>query len=139
LIDPAAHDAPTLPRERTFGLFFAALALGLGVFRHFAHGDRWLALGLVALAVALAVLALAAPRVLAPLNRAWFRLGLLLARVVNPIVLSLLFFLVITPFALVLRALGRDALRLRPRADATTYWIDRDPPGPEPGFLQRQY
>jgi len=50
-----------------------------------------------------------------------------------------LFFVVITPYALVLRLTGRDALRLRPRKDADTYWIDRDPPGPEPGFLERQY
>jgi hypothetical protein len=139
MIDPGAHDAPALPRERTFGLFFAALAIAAAAWRWFAHGERTLPLALGALALALALLALVAPRVLAPLNRAWFALGMLLARVVNPIVLSLLFFVVVTPYALVLRLLRRDALRLRPDPDAASYWIERDPPGPAPDFLQRQY
>jgi hypothetical protein len=139
MIDTAAHDAPRPPSERSFGLFFAALALGAGAYRYLAHGDRGLAFGLGALTLVLAGLALAAPRLLASPNRAWFHLGLLLARVVNPIVLALLFALVITPYALVLRLLRRDALRLRPDRDAASYWIERDPPGPDPGFLHRQY
>ena len=141
MIDPGAHDAPTPPGEKRFGLFFALLALGAGAYRYVKHGDHALGIGLAVLALVFAVLALAAPHALAPLNRAWFKLGLLLARVVNPIVLTVLFFVVITPYALVLRLAGRDALRLRPRKkdDADTYWIERDPPGPEPGFLERQY
>ena len=139
MIDPGAHDAPVPPSERRFGLFFALLALGAGAYRYVAHGDLALGLGLAGVGVVFGMFALAAPHWLAPLNRAWFGLGLLLARVVNPIVLAVLFFLVITPYALVLRLAGRDALRLRPRKDVDTFWIERDPPGPEPGFLERQY
>jgi hypothetical protein len=58
--------------------------------------------------------ALAAPKLLAPLNRAWSALGALLHAVVNPLVLGVLFYLVFTPFGWVLRRMGKDFLRLRP-------------------------
>jgi hypothetical protein len=50
-----------------------------------------------------------------------------------------LFFVVVTPYALVLRLAGRDALRLRPEPGRDSYWIARDPPGPAPDFLHRQF
>jgi hypothetical protein len=63
----------------------------------------------------------------------------LLGRIVNPVVLTVLFFVVVTPYALVLRLAGRDALRLRPEPGRDSYWIARDPPGPAPDFLHRQF
>ena len=65
---------------------------------------------------------------LAPINRAWFRLGGLMAAIVNPIVLGFIFFGLLTPVALVGRLCGRDELGLKRRA-RDSYWIGR-PPGP---------
>lgn len=76
---------------------------------------------------------------LAPLNRLWFRFGLLLQRIAHPVVLAIIYFAVVTPTGLVLRALGKDPLRLRRDPDAATYWIRRDPPGPEPESMTRQF
>lgn len=73
------------------------------------------------------LLALAAPKVLEPANRLWMKLGLLLGRIVNPIILSLMFFLVFTPIALLLRLFGRDLLRFRGDTQASSYWITRTP------------
>ena len=97
---------------------------------------RW---GSLVVAAALFATARFAPRILAPLNRLWFKLGLVLHAVVNPIAMALLFFTTVTPIALVMRAMGNDPLRLRPDPDAPTYWNDRRPPGPEPGTMPRQF
>ena len=83
--------------------------------------------------------ALVWPGVLAPLNRLWTRFGLLLHRLVSPLVLGVMFFLVITPMGLVMRALGKDPLRLQRDRAARTYWIDRQPPGPAPDSLNNQF
>ena len=57
--------------------------------------------------------ALLRPNVLSPLNRLWIKLGVLMAIIMSPIVLGLLFFLVVTPVGLLMRATGKDPLRLR--------------------------
>ena len=83
--------------------------------------------------------ALVRPAWLAPFNRAWFKFGLLLQRVVNPLVMAVIYFAVVTPTGLVMRALGKDPLRLRYDPDAESYWIHRDPPGPERESMKNQF
>ena len=89
--------------------------------------------------VAFAALALVLPRALHPLNYAWFRLGLLLHRVMSPMIIGAVFFLCVTPIGLILRLFRKDVLSLRRRADLPSYWIVRDPPGPEPGTMSKQF
>lgn len=73
-----------------------------------------------------------------PINRAWYQLGVLLGRIVNPVVLGLLFFLLITPVAILGRMFGRDPLRLK-RRNIESYWIERSPVGPSPDSFKNQY
>jgi hypothetical protein len=127
-----------LPPDRRFGLFFAAAFAALAVWLALRHRPVAAIVACAVVGIAFAVLALAAPQRLRPLNRAWYALGMALGRIVNPVVLGVLYFALITPIALLMRLAGRDPLRLRPRA-ATTYWIDRDPPGPAPRSLDKQY
>jgi Saxitoxin biosynthesis operon protein SxtJ len=94
---------------------------------------------LLAVAVGLVVISLFAAWTLRPLNRLWSRLGLLLNRVVSPIVLGVIFYAVVTPVGFVLRARGRDLLRLRFDQTAPSYWIVREPPGPRPNTMNRQF
>ena len=75
----------------------------------------------------LLMLGIVAPRCLSVLNRVWLRIGSVLAAVVNPIVLMLLFLVVVTPMALVMRLLGKRPLRLAPDPGAASYWIKREP------------
>ncbi|MBT3401824.1 MAG: hypothetical protein HN420_17765, partial [Rhodospirillaceae bacterium] len=91
--------------------------------------------------VAIAFLAIAflRPGLLAPLNRLWTRFGLLLHRIVNPIVMGFLFYLTVTPMALIMRALGKDLLRLKRDPEAKSYWIERTPPGPAPDTMSNQF
>ncbi len=84
-------------------------------------------------------LAFARPTLLAPLNRLWFRFGLLLNKITNPLIMGLLFYGLMTPYAYVLRWLGKDLLRLRFDPTAESYWIERKPPGPAPETIKRQF
>lgn len=79
-----------------------------------------------------------APRLLQPLNRAWQVIGWRMGQVVSPLVLGLIFFLLITPMAVVMRIMGRDVLRLKKRAQAS-YWLERTPAGPQPDSFKNQF
>ena len=123
--------------DRNFGLTFAgffAILAGLGFWR---GGERWPYWLGAAVAVALAALAL--PKLLAPFNKAWTKLGLLLFKVVSPVVMVILYATTIVPIGLIRRALGSDSLRLRFEPDAPSYWIPRDPPGPAPESMKNQF
>jgi len=123
--------------DRSFGLTFAgffAILAGLSAWR---DGERWPIW--LAAAAAFALVALVVPKLLAPLNRAWTKLGLLLFRVVNPVVMFVLFATTMVPIGLLRRALGKDSLRLRFEPDAPSYWIPREPPGPTPESMKHQF
>ena len=93
--------------DRNFGLLFAAVFLIVATLPLLRGGTlRWWVL---ALAAAFAVAALVAPAVLRPLNIVWFRLGLALHHVVNPIIMGAIFFCAVTPMGMLLRALGKDS------------------------------
>lgn len=120
---PLEIDLPPMPSERSTGLVFAAVAVVVAVlFRD--HPDI-LAAGLGS-AVVFTIAALALPHWLAPLNRAWFALALVLNRVVSPIVMFVLFAVLIVPAGLVMQ-LRRDPMRSRRDPDAESYWINRSP------------
>ncbi len=83
--------------------------------------------------------ALVFPKVLHPLNKLWMRFGALLQKIVSPIVLGALFFLTVTPMGLLMRLIGKDLLRLKKDPDASSYWIERTPPGPPPDTMRNQF
>ena len=123
--------------ERGFGVVFAIVFVAVGLFPLLGGGPpRGWAFGV---AGAFLAVALVRPALLAPFNRAWFKLGLLLQRVVNPLVMAVIYFGVVTPTGLVMRALGKDPLRLKYDPDAQSYWIHRDPPGPERESMKNQF
>ena len=123
--------------ERAFGLVFAGVFLLVALWPLLERASP--RLWSVAVAAAFALFAFLAPRVLAPLNRLWFRVGELLHRIVSPIALGVIFFGVITPYAVVMRLFGRDELLLRRRSARDSYWVRREPPGPPPDSFGNQY
>jgi predicted membrane metal-binding protein len=135
--DFTRDEAVARPPDRQFGLVFTAVFAILGIWPALrGRPIRWWS---VLAAAVFLVAALLAPRVLAPLNQLWLRFGLLLHKVVSPVVLSLVFFSTVTPIGLLLRRLGKDPLRLRFDPDAPTYWIERRPPGPSGDSMPKQY
>ena len=114
-----------LPSERSFGLlFFLVFAVG-GSYSLYKSLPATLTYSLFIAAAAILAVAFVAPKSLAPFNRAWFSLGILLNMIVSPLVLGAIFFLLITPVAIIMRIFGRDELKLHKRAVAS-YWVDRN-------------
>ena len=126
-----------LPSERKFGLFFALIFFGASVFFAW-RSEVHAAAALIALAVLFIALTVAAPGLLAVPNRLWFELGGLLGKIVNPVVLGVIFFFLITPIAIISRVRGRDILCLKKRT-VDSYWVARTPPGPEPQSFNNQF
>ena len=123
--------------ERSFGLVFAAVFALVGLWP--LTGSNPVRLWSLALAAVFVLLALAAPRCLAPLNRVWFAFGELLHRLVSPLVMGFIFFVVVTPIGLAMRVLGKDPLKLRLEAESESYWVRREPPGPPPDSMRNQF
>ena len=123
--------------NRSFGIVFAVVFGLIALWPALFGGSaRWWA---ASIGGGFVIAAFAYPDVLAPLNRLWLKFGLLLHRVVSPVVLSLMFFVVVTPVGLLMRALGKTPLRLRLDRSAGSYWIERRPPGPAPESLRDQF
>ncbi len=123
------------PSERSAGLVFAAVAAIVAVLWRNSPTVPWLALGMAAM---LAAVSLIAPVLLKPINILWFHFGLLLHRVVNPIVMFAVFATVFVPAGVIMR-LRRDPLRLRRDTRASTYWIERRKSGDAEGSMTNQF
>ena len=123
--------------DRSFGLVFTAFFALVALWPVF-HGKplRWWALSLSA---GFLVVALARPSLLHGLNVLWMRLAVLMSKVVNPIITGIMFYLVFTPVAILLRWRGKDPLRLHYDSQAPTYWLSRKPPGPAPETMSNQF
>jgi len=123
--------------DRSFGwlftAFFAVVAL-LPLLHH-----RPVRLWAAALSAAVLLLTVVRPATLHSANVAWSKLGDLMGRIVNPLVMAILFFLVITPVGLLMRLLSKDILRLKWNSREGSYWIPRTPPGPDPKTMINQF
>lgn len=135
---PDSLHGSTLPSERTFGFVFTGIFLIVAGYLWLYDGKPVAIQAFLVLAAAFLAFTLFMPIALRPLNKAWYKLGLLMGRVVSPIVLGILFFILITPIAIVMRLAGRDPLKLR-KQDVQSHWIDRAPPGPAPTSFKDQF
>ncbi len=126
--------------DRGFGLTVGGILLLIAAVRVWLHagwGTIELALGAVGLC--LVVLALVRAQSLAALNRGWTKLGLLMFKVVNPVVLGLIYLTTIVPIGLIMRAFGHDPLRRKRDPAASSYWVRREPAGPAPETMINQF
>lgn len=136
------HSGIKTSSDRAFGLTVGGILAAIGGARlllgdHLAS-DFW-TIAMLAIGSCLVVIALIRAATLAALNRAWTKLGLLMFKVISPVVLFLIFALSVVPTAIIMRALGQDPLRLHRDGQAPTYWINRMPPGPAPEGMQNQF
>lgn len=123
--------------NRSFGLVMAGAFLIVSLVP-LVRGNPVHPWGAAAAGVFLAA-ALLFPAALSPLNRLWFRFGLLLHAITSPLLLGALFYLVFTPIGLLRRLLGGDPLRRKPDPGRGSYWIERSPPGPKAETLRDQF
>ena len=119
---------------RQFGVLLAIVVQAVGLFlwwrgtQHF-----WLFVA----ALGLLLVASIVPVMLWPLHKVWMTLALVLGLVMSNLMLTLLFYLVITPIGLVRRLMGKDPLALKKPEGAETYWVPREDPTPE--HYERQF
>lgn len=135
--DTIRHKKVTMGSNRSFGvvftLFFSIIALWPLL------NSNQIRIWAIITALIFLLASLFAPTILAPLNKVWFKFGLLLHHIVNPIIMAVMYFIVFAPVALVLKIMKKDLLRLRLDKKATTYWVERKPPGPEPESMRNQF
>jgi predicted membrane protein len=135
--DFTRNPAVNLSSDRTFGLVWTVFLVlyGLAPLRHAGRVRVWP----IVLASILLLISVFFSKVLHRLNLLWARVGLLLSRVVNPIVMGLLFFIGFVPVGLVNRMRRKDPLQLKIIPSASTYWITREPSGSPPENMTHQY
>jgi len=120
-----------------FGWVFVAVFLIIALWPMLVGGAvRWWSL---AVGAAVAAVTLAAPALLTIPNRLWQRFGALLNRIVSPVVLAIMFYLVVTPMGLLMRVFAKQAVRRGRDPGAQSYWIKREPPGPKPDSMGHQF
>src|SRR5687767_385851 len=128
----------TVGSDRSFGLVFTVFCTIVAMVQ-FLWGSSDAAWGWVIAAILFATFALAYSRALRPLNILWFKFGMLLHRIVSPVILAVMFFAVFTPIGWMMRLTGKRPLHLRFDPAANSYWIHRAPPAPPPGSFDRQF
>ncbi|MCC9625744.1 hypothetical protein LPB41_29060 [Thalassospira sp. MA62] len=133
-------DVPVGPSNRSFGLIVGGIFLLIEAFR-FWKSEALDTAGIVLLVISLPLIAgaLTYPPILTPFNKAWMKLGLLLHKIVNPIVMFVLYAGAICTTGFILRMLGKDPLRLKLDPDAKSYWLPREHEGPAPETMKNQF
>lgn len=129
---------PPKMRNRQFGVQFGMALAAIGVLGWWRDWWVWLVVMLAIMAASNISLAWLAPEWLSPINTAWMGLGQVLGKVVAPIVLGLMFALLFTPMALIMRVWGRDELKLRDHS-GESFWLFRAVPDIDAASFRNQY
>ena len=106
--------------NRSFGLVFSIFFLIISLYP--LVNDDSIRIWSIILSLIFLILGLLNSNILAPLNRIWFKFGIILGGIVSPIIMGLVFFLVVTPTSLILKLFTKDTLNLK-KNDSVTYWI----------------
>jgi hypothetical protein len=123
--------------DRGFGYVFAGFAGLVGALSLYKGGTHWPYW--LAAAIMFGLVAFYRPSLLAPLNRLWTKVGLVLFAVVSPLALGIVYYGCITPVGWLMRLSGKDPLQLRFEPERKSYWVSRQPPGPPPKSLMNQF
>ena len=108
--------------NKSFGLVFFIFFFLVSIYPLFNHGElRYWALFISGIFL---ILGLLNSKILTPLNKTWFKFGILLGSIVSPIVMGIVFFAIVTPTSLIMRVLRKNLLNLK-KDNKKTYWIER--------------
>jgi len=116
---------PKLPSNRNFGIVFFVVFLIISLYP--LTLDEGLAKWPLVMSIIFLALGLINSKILTPLNRLWFKFGIFLGRIISPIIMALIFFLVVTPIGLIMRLLRKDLLNLKYNKKKS-YWIEKNGP-----------
>ena len=111
--------------NRSFGLVFFIVFLLISIYPIL--NDENIRTWSLLIALIFLFLGLFNSKILSPLNKIWFKFGLILGKVISPIIMGIIFFIVVTPIGLFMRILGKDLLNLKYNNNKS-YWIDKSGP-----------
>ena len=118
-------DEIKLGSNRSFGIVFFVVFLLIAIYPLLNHGD--IRLWSLLLSLIFLILGLVNSKILTPLNKLWFRFGIFLGKIISPLIMGLIFFLVVTPIGLIMRLLKKDILALK-YSEKKSYWIEKTGP-----------
>ena len=111
--------------NRSFGIVFFVVFLLIALYPLTYGGE--IRIWSVIISLIFLVLGLINSKILTPLNKLWFKFGLFLGKIISPIIMGIIFFLVVTPIGLIMRFLGKDVLNLKYNKNKS-YWIEKNGP-----------
>ena len=118
-------DDVKISSNKSFGIVFFVVFLIISIFPLINDGN--LRIWALIISIIFLILGLVNSNILTPLNKIWFRFGLILGKIVSPIVMSVIFFLVVTPIGILMRILKKDLLNLKIN-DSKSYWVKKSEP-----------
>ena len=114
-----------LGSNRSFGIVFFLVFLIISLYPFINDGN--LRIWLFIISIIFLILGILNSKILTPLNKIWFKFGLLLGKIISPVVMGTIFFIVVTPIGLILRLFQKDVLNLKFNNNKT-YWIEKNGP-----------
>ena len=111
--------------NRSFGIVFFVVFILVALYPLIYSGE--IRIWSLVLSLIFLILGLLNSKILTPLNKIWFKFGIILGKIISPIIMGVIFFLVVTPIGLLMRLLGKDLLNLKFR-DIQSYWIEKTGP-----------
>ena len=111
--------------NRSFGIVFFIVFLLIALYPLLKDND--LRIWSLVISFIFLILGLINSKILTPLNRLWFKFGLLLGKFISPLIMGIIFFIVVTPIGIIMRLLKKDLLNLKYNKKET-YWIDKTGP-----------
>ncbi|MDA9702459.1 SxtJ family membrane protein [Candidatus Pelagibacter sp.] len=118
-------DDINISSNRSFGIVFFVVFLLIALYPLTYSGEViiWSAI----ISLFFLILGLLNSKILSPLNKLWFKFGIFLGKIISPIILGIIFFLVVTPIGIIMRILGKDVLNLKYNKNKS-YWIKKNGP-----------
>ena len=114
-----------LPSNKNFGIVFFIVFLIVGLYPLI--NSENIRIWSLIISLIFLVFGLLNSKILTPLNKLWFKFGILLGKIISPFVMGIIFFLVVTPIGLIMRLLGKDVLNLK-YSKNKSYWIEKNGP-----------
>ena len=108
--------------NRSFGIVFFIFFLAISLWP-LIYGEN-IRLSFLVVSTIFLILGITNSKILTPLNKLWFKFGLLLGKIVSPIVMGVIFFFVVTPTGIIMKLLRKDLLNLK-KNNSNTYWIEK--------------
>ena len=118
-------DEVKIGSNKSFGIVFFIVFFIIAIYPLLNHNE--IRLWPLIISIIFLILGLLNSKLLTPLNKIWFKFGILLGKIISPLVMGLIFFFVVTPIGILMRILKKDLLNLKFNKK-TTYWIEKNDP-----------